>query len=98
LIGAAPLETSTKKVDTIKSQLHPDGSFDLDRLLKLRFLIARFGEMDQARWWNARGSLGHMRELALKRGFSKTHCRSALAHRGHKTTRKREVPCLSISA
>ncbi len=27
---------------------------DLDRLLKLRLLVARFGEMDLARWWNTR--------------------------------------------
>jgi hypothetical protein len=53
--------------------LHPDESFNLDRVLKLRLLIARFGEMDQARWWNTRGLLGHMGELALKRGFPKTH-------------------------
>jgi hypothetical protein len=46
---------------------------DLDRLLKLRLLVARFGEMDQARWWNTRGVLGRFGEIALKRGFPKTH-------------------------
>jgi hypothetical protein len=31
---------------------------DLNRLLKLRVLVARFGEMDLARWWNTKGRLG----------------------------------------
>ncbi|MBK6530875.1 MAG: hypothetical protein IPF99_15065 [Deltaproteobacteria bacterium] len=30
---------------------------DLDRLLKLRLVVARFGEMDGARWWNTSGQL-----------------------------------------
>jgi hypothetical protein len=48
-------------------------SLNMDCLLKLRLLIARFGEMDRARWWNTRGLLGHLGEMALKRGFPKTH-------------------------
>ncbi|MGO9464876.1 MAG: BrxE family protein [Isosphaeraceae bacterium] len=39
----------------------------------MRLLVARFGEMDQARWWNTRGALGRLGEMALRRGFSKTH-------------------------
>jgi hypothetical protein len=31
---------------------------DLDLLLKLRLVVARYGEMDGARWWNTRGQLG----------------------------------------
>jgi hypothetical protein len=45
---------------------------DLEHLLKLRLLVARFGEMDQSRWWNTRGVLGPFGEMALKRGFPKT--------------------------
>jgi hypothetical protein len=29
-------------------------SIDLERLLKLRVVVARYGEMDGARWWNTR--------------------------------------------
>ena len=50
-----------------------DSDLDMDRLLKFRLLVARFGEMDQARWWNTRGVLGPVGEMALRRGFSKTH-------------------------
>jgi hypothetical protein len=28
---------------------------DYDRLLQLRLAVARFGEMDIARWWNTTG-------------------------------------------
>ena len=45
----------------------------LDLLLKLRLVVARFGEMDVAQWWNTKGMLGRHGELALRRGFSKTH-------------------------
>ena len=31
---------------------------DFDRLLKLRLVVARHGEMDMARWWNTQGMLG----------------------------------------
>lgn len=46
---------------------------DLDRLLKFRLLIARFGEMDYARWWNSKGQLGRLGTSVLKRGFPRTH-------------------------
>lgn len=46
---------------------------DLDRLLKLRLVVARFGEMDSARWWNTNGVLGNKGALLLSRGFPKTH-------------------------
>lgn len=46
---------------------------DLDRVLKLRLVVARFGEMDLARWWNTKGQLGRLGALALKRGFPRTH-------------------------
>jgi hypothetical protein len=46
---------------------------DLDRLLKLRLVVARFGEMDIARWWNSKGMLGRHGSVVLKRGFPATH-------------------------
>lgn len=46
---------------------------DLDRLLKLRLVVARFGEMDVARWWNTQGQLGRYGAVALRRGFPRTH-------------------------
>jgi hypothetical protein len=46
---------------------------NLDRLLKLRLVVGRFGEMDIARWWNTNGQLGRMGALALRRGFPRTH-------------------------
>jgi hypothetical protein len=46
---------------------------NLDRLLKLRLLVARFGEMDLAKWWNTRGQLGRLGAAALRRGFPRTH-------------------------
>lgn len=48
-------------------------SIDLDRLLKLRLVVARFGEMDLARWWNTKGQLGRLGAMALRRGFPRTH-------------------------
>jgi hypothetical protein len=46
---------------------------DLDRLLKLRLVVARFGEMDLAKWWNTKGQLGRLGVAALRRGFPRTH-------------------------
>lgn len=46
---------------------------DLDLLLKLRLVVARYGEMDGARWWNTRGQLGSLGAKALQRGFPRTH-------------------------
>lgn len=48
-------------------------SIDLDQLLKLRLVVARFGELDVARWWNTKGQLGRYGAIALKRGFQRTH-------------------------
>jgi len=50
---------------------HPD--IDLERLLKLRLVVARFGEMDMARWWNTGSLLGRHGKMAIRRGFPKTH-------------------------
>lgn len=48
-------------------------TLDLDHLLKLRLVIARFGEMDLAKWWNTKGQLGRMGAFALRRGFPRTY-------------------------
>ena len=46
---------------------------DFDRLFKLRAVVARFGEMDGARWWNTGGLLGPRGAVLLGRGFPRTH-------------------------
>ena len=46
---------------------------DLSRLLKLRLIVARHGEMDGARWWNTDGVLGRKGSLLMSRGFPKTN-------------------------
>jgi len=48
-------------------------TIDFDRLLKLRLIVARFGEMDLAKWWNTRGQLGRLGTAAIRRGFPRTH-------------------------
>lgn len=48
-------------------------NIDFDRLLKLRLVVARFGEMDGAQWWNTKGLLGRNGALLMSRGFAKTH-------------------------
>ncbi|RVA55499.1 BrxE family protein [Mesorhizobium sp. M7A.F.Ca.US.001.01.1.1] len=49
------------------------GGIDFDRLLKLRLVVARVGEMDLAKWWNTRGQLGRLGAAAIRRGFPRTH-------------------------
>lgn len=46
---------------------------NLERVLKLRVVVARFGEMDLLRWWNTKGQLGPLGTLAVKRGLPRTH-------------------------
>jgi hypothetical protein len=46
---------------------------DLSLLFKLRLIVARFGEMDCAKWWNTQGILGRYGTMALSRGFPRTH-------------------------
>ena len=43
---------------------------DFDRLLKLRLIVARVGEMDLAKWWNTRG---HSVDLELRRSAEDFH-------------------------
>lgn len=69
---------------------------DLDRLLKLRLIVARFGEMDLAKWWNTKGQLGRLGAAALRRGFPRTHrfaqARSVFAVAGHRCAEVFEPP------
>jgi hypothetical protein len=46
---------------------------DLERLLKLRIVVGRVGEMDRAKWWNTQGQLGPLGAAAIRRGFPRTH-------------------------
>jgi len=61
---------------------------DLERLLKLRLIVGRFGEMDIAKWWNTKGQLGRLGTAALRRGFPRTHyfaqARSVFAVAAHR--------------
>jgi hypothetical protein len=50
-----------------------NGKIDSDRLLKLRLVVARVGEMDLAKWWNTRGQLSRLGSAAVRRGFPRTH-------------------------
>src|SRR3982751_179620 len=63
-------------------------AIDLDRLLKLRLVVARLGEMDIAKWWNTKGQLGRLGTSALRRGFPRTHhfaqARSVFAVAAHR--------------
>ena len=76
-------------------------TIDLDRLLKLRLVIARFGEMDIARWWNTQGQLGRLGAAALRRGFPRTHhfaqARSVFAVAAHRCAEVFEPPgCVTL--
>jgi hypothetical protein len=46
---------------------------DLEKLLRLRLIVARFGELDNARWWNTKGQLGRLGAAVLRRGFPRTY-------------------------
>lgn len=74
---------------------------DLDRLLKLRLMVARFGEMDLAKWWNTKGQLGRLGAVALRRGFPRTHrfaqARSVFAVAAHRCNEVFEPPgCVTL--
>ena len=76
-------------------------TIDLDRLLKLRLVIARFGEMDNAKWWNTKGQLGQLGSAALRRGFPRTHhfaqARSVFAVAAHRCAEVFEPPgCVTL--
>jgi hypothetical protein len=73
----------------------------LDRLLKLRLVVARFGEMDLAKWWNTKGQLGRLGSLAVGRGLPRTHhfaqARSVFAIAAHRCSEVFEPPgCVTL--
>jgi hypothetical protein len=76
-------------------------SIDLDRLLKLRLVVARFGEMDLAKWWNTNGQLAELGAMALRRGFPRTHrfaqARSVFAVAAHRCAEVFDPPnCVTL--
>ncbi|MCY1033296.1 BrxE family protein [Corallococcus sp. BB11-1] len=76
-------------------------AIDLDRLLKLRLLVARFGEMDLAKWWNSKGQLGRLGAAALRRGFPRTYrfaqARSVFAVAAHRCAEVFDPPgCVTL--
>jgi hypothetical protein len=77
------------------------GTVDLERLLRLRLLVARFGEMDLAKWWNTQGQLGKYGAVALRRGFPRTHrfaqARSVFAVAAHRCAEVFDPPgCVTL--
>jgi hypothetical protein len=76
-------------------------TIDLGRLLKLRLVVARFGEMDIAKWWNTKGQLGRLGTAALRRGFPRTHyfaqARSVFAVAAHRCSEVFDPPaCVTL--
>lgn len=76
-------------------------AIDLDRLLKLRLVVARFGEMDLGKWWNTKGQLGRLGTAALRRGFPRTHyfaqARSVFAVAAHRCVEVFDPPgCVTL--
>jgi hypothetical protein len=67
-----------------------------DLILKLRLVVARFGEMDVARWWNTKGQLGSLGAATLRRGFPRTHrfaqARSVFAVAAHRCSEVFDPP------
>jgi hypothetical protein len=47
-------------------------ALDFTRLMRLRLVVARYGEMDGAKWWNSRGVLGRTGDVVFQRGFPRT--------------------------
>lgn len=74
---------------------------NLEKLMKLRLAVARFGEMDNAKWWNTQGQLGRLGAVALKRGLPRTHrfaqARSVFAVAAHRCAEVFEPPgCVTL--
>lgn len=46
---------------------------DVAKIAAMRIAVARHGEMDRCQWWNTKGLLGNLGELAISRGFPKSH-------------------------
>lgn len=59
---------------TETQQASTDVSTDFTKkIVALRMAVARQGEMDRSKWWNTKGLLSRVGELAISRGFPKTH-------------------------
>ena len=43
------------------------------KVAAFRMAVARQGEMDRSKWWNTKGLLSRVGELAISRGFPKSH-------------------------
>ena len=71
-------------------------SIDLERLFKLRLVVARMGEMDRAGWWNTKGQLGPLGALAVARGLPRSHnfaqARSVFAVAAHRCAEIFDLP------
>jgi hypothetical protein len=75
--------------------------FDPIWLMKLRAAVARFGEMDLARWWNTQGQLSRLGGLALRRGFPRTYhfaqARAVFAVAAHRCAQVFDPPgCVTL--
>ena len=89
---------------TFQSSVRPQGrlvlmadtSLDLEHLLKLRVVVARFGEMDRAGWWNTKGQLGPLGASVVRRGLPRTHyfaqARSVFAVAAHRCSEVFDPP------
>nr|AGC72571.1 hypothetical protein [uncultured bacterium A1Q1_fos_1870] len=76
-------------------------ALSLDRLLKLRLVVARFGELDLAKWWNTKGQLGRLGAATLRRGLPRTHrfaqARSVFAVAAHRCAEVFDPPgCVTL--
>lgn len=76
-------------------------AIEIDRLLKLRLVVARCGEMDLARWWNTQGQLGASGAKVIRRGFPHTHyfaqARSVFAVAAHRCVQIFDSPgCVTL--
>lgn len=76
-------------------------SINLERLFKFRLIVARFGEMDLAKWWNTKGQLGRLGTAALRRGLPRTHAfaaaRSVFAVAAHRCSEIFDPPgCVTL--
>lgn len=56
-----------------REPMAPQGSLDLEHLLRLKLVVGRIGEMDRAKWWNTRGQLGPSGASVLRRGLPRTY-------------------------
>ena len=100
ILAQAAVSLPVPLAPIIKSSMTRD-VIDVDRLMKLRLVVARFGEMDLGRWWNTAGQLGRLGTAALRRGFPRTHsfaqARSVFAVAAHRCAEVFDPPeCVTL--